>query len=102
MIKETISLDEFIDSLNQIRETDPEAINNLFAIKTECNKSMAEHPNVQVWSEDGVHEVRILGLLNGIFGTFPDGKREGWGPIAVIVDDKDNNKIIKFERTKNS
>jgi len=101
MIKETITLDEFIESLNQIRESDPEAINRLFGMKTTCNQKMADHPSVQVWDDDGVFAVRLLGLLNGIFGTFPDGKRKGWGPITIVVDDKDNKKILKFGRTKN-
>lgn len=70
---------------------------------------IAHHPTIQVYGpgEDAPGDdfdvipelsagVTPLGLLNGIVGTIPDGKREGWGYIAAIRED--DGRISGFER----
>jgi len=103
MIKETITLDDFIASLNEILETDREAISALFHRQVECNAKLADHPTVQVWSETANSQasVRLVGLLNGIFGVFGEGKKAHWGALAAEYDEGDLLTILRFVRIKN-
>lgn len=98
-------VDELIEFLNEILELDPEAITSLFLRHVECNLELARHSTVQVSQSqrdensepDGSYYVGMLGVLNGYAGTYDSGPREGWGPIAAIVDD--DGQILRFERT---
>jgi len=84
MIKESVTLDETIAYLNRLLMLDREAIRALIETRVVCNESLADHPSVQVMlAEDGGYLVGLLGILNGLFGTFPDG----WGSIVAIFDD---------------
>ena len=69
-----------VHRLNEILSLDPEALAALVGNRVPCNKALAEHPTVQVHlNPDGSFEVGLLGILNGIFGTRPDG----WGWIVA-------------------
>jgi hypothetical protein len=101
-ITEKISLDEFIARLNALLEVDREAMSRLFlSAGTFCNAEMANHPTVQVHavrSENGdKYNVRMLGILNGIFGAHLSGKYEGWGEIAAITDEAGIT-VLRFAR----
>jgi hypothetical protein len=93
MIKETITIDDAINLLNQIVKMDPVAAKLLLDARVLCNKQLADHETIQVRCENGTCRVGILGILNGIFGIQDDG----WGPIAAVVEDDGN--VVHFQRT---
>lgn len=82
MIKETVTIGEVIELLNDATKRDPEAIARLINIRTLCNESLSNHPTIQVSDEHGRDAVGLLGIINGIFGI--DDK--GWGGIAALFD----------------
>lgn len=68
--------------------------------RVECNKTITNHPTVQVYNEDNKNNkdtVGLIGILNGIFGF---DKEIMMGPIQAIVDDKDTNYILKFKDSR--
>ena len=80
--------------LNEINELDPSILPALIKQRVTCNAKLAEHPTVQVGikkDEDGVFEVGLLGILNGIFGV----KSDDWGYIEAHFDNEQNH-IIRF------
>ncbi len=93
MLKETISIDQTIEVLNEIIRLDPEAISKLVSVRVKCNTEIANHPTVQVAKIDNDFTVGLLGVINGLFGIDNDG----WGAIAAELDD--NELITKFVRT---
>jgi hypothetical protein len=64
-----------------------------------CNGALGTHPTVQVGNpDDDGHtdytdetelssEVGMLGIFNGYCGTIEEGKYNGWGAIAAIVEE---------------
>jgi len=96
MLKESISVDEVIAFLNELLEIDRPAIAALIANRVPCNERMLEHPTVQVQPQHGGYHVGMLGILNGLFGTFEEGRLAAWGPIMTIWD---NGTLIGFKRT---
>lgn len=100
MIKNNPEL--MIEFLNEIVKTDGEALSKLMEHRVKCNTALADHPSVQVMGrKDLPPVVGLLGLINGFFGTYDDGPKKGWGPIAAVVDDKDLKTLIRFEITNN-
>lgn len=93
MIKESVSLDEVIEFLNELVEIDKDCIENLIKNRVLCNNKMRDHDTVQVGCFPDL-SVGFLGVLNGLFGVFDDGPKEYWG--AICYDDRG-----KFARTKN-
>ena len=91
MIKQSVTLEETIEFLNQVLGLSQEAITKLFFVHIPCSEALAEHPSVQVRGTEPC--VGLLGILNGLFGC----DEEGWGPIAAVVD---QSGIIRFERTR--
>lgn len=98
-VNETLA-NQIIGRLNEIAATDPLAIDTLLKIRVPCNKAMADHPMVQVFSVEGGGMVGMLGILNGIVGVIPDGPRRGCGYIAAEIDDA--GKFVRFIRTPNT
>lgn len=91
MIKEKVTLDEAVEFFNSLLEIDKEAISKVFTSRVNCNKKMAEHITVQVFSfEDDIYYVGPLGILNGLFGI----DEEGFGGIIAII--YDNGDIKEF------
>jgi len=83
MIKTTVTLAEVIAYLNELVAADPEAIGELVESRTPCNRTLAEHPIVQVLRHlDGSCSIGILGILNGLFGV----DQSSWGTIAAIFE----------------
>jgi hypothetical protein len=64
--------------MNEALESDPKAIRGLVS----CNDVLADHPSIQVQQETEGYSVGLLGLLNGIAGTFPDS----YGRVHAIFD----------------
>lgn len=92
--------------LNQLVETDPEAMHDLVEQRVLCNTAMADHPTVQVVVQDdyqenpdeepvSVNTVGILGIINGIFGV----DSTGWGCIQANFDE---GRLIGFEVRESS
>jgi len=97
MIKETVTIDDFIKLLNELIALDKPAIGSLIANRIPCNEALAKHPTVQVSAQHGGFYVGLLGIFNGLFGV--DDK--GYGPIALEFEDNPKgqaNNLIRFKR----
>lgn len=81
-IKQSITIQDAIDLLNDALKCDPVAITSLTSHRVLCNLKLADHKLIQVGSNEGTYRVGLLGIINGLFGV--DDK--GYGPIAAIVD----------------
>lgn len=95
-IKESITINEVIDFLNELADADPAAILALVQNRVPCNRAMANHPTVQVQVTGKIYMVGPLGILNGAFGV----DENNYGPITVTVDDSSGD--IVFTRTKHT
>jgi hypothetical protein len=93
-IKESVTIDEVIGLLNELLEKDRDAVVPLFTRRMPCNKAIAEHPTVQVSRINGVDHLGVLGILNGFFGV----DERNWGVLAMVVDEQNSDKILRFER----
>ena len=64
------ALTVFVRILNEAYEADPSAIHSLINLRVPCNKTLADHPTVQVASEsEAMAEcffVGLIGIINGI------------------------------------
>lgn len=70
-IKRSVTLDDVSSLLNELIKIDPWCMHRLFEARVACNKTLADHPTVQVQPGDDnrTWEVGILGILNGLFGV---------------------------------
>jgi len=89
MIKESVTPQEVVDFLNELLKVDRLAINAIFNSRVYCNKEMAKHPSVQVGRYEEVCQVGIVGILNGLFGTYDND----YGCISVYIE---NGEIEEF------
>lgn len=99
------NVDDAIDLLNWIAKNDPELVQGIVTNRMKCNQETWEHQTIQVGTYttgDGPKQcdVSLVGILNGIFGTIKGGKLDGYGYIAVILDE--NGKVLRFERTEDA
>jgi hypothetical protein len=85
-------VDDAVDALNSMLVADPAAMQNLLGYRVPCNEALANHPTCQVGGELEHRFVRMLGIINGIFGK----DERGWGYIAANLDD---GKLVRFQRT---
>lgn len=92
MIHEAISLDETLAFLNALVKVDADAVTALIDARVPCNDDLSDHPTVQC----GEGKVGMLGIFNGLFGTYDDGPKKMYGPITAVLD---QGKITRFERT---
>jgi len=84
MIKDSVTLDEVIDFLNELAKIDYVAMGALVENRVSCSEQFADHPTVQCDEpREGVYQVGLLGILNGLFGT----DENGYGAIVAIFDD---------------
>lgn len=95
-IKTVITLDEMIDYLNELLHLDPSTIGALVANRVPCNQYLAEHESVQVVSQNRGWHVGLLGILNGMWGTYNGVD----GPIAVVFQDGNLVKFVKRQSLK--
>lgn len=103
MIKQSVKLDEVIAFLNELLKVDSAAVKALIDARVSCNTKLANHPTVQVMqgSHNKEHcKVGLLGLLNGIFGSFDGGPRDKWGCIAV-EENRETGEIVRFFKLEN-
>lgn len=78
MIKDSVTVDDVIELLNDAFAKDPEAMNQLAQARVVCNDALADHSTIQVGQFGGEYKVGIIGILNGIFGI----NDRGWGVIS--------------------
>jgi len=99
MILDPCPLDHALVLLNEMLALDPVATQALVETRVHCTTQLAAHPSIQVAGEDNEPLVGLLGVLNGIFGTYgPEaGKLEGWGPIAAMFET--DGTLIGFKRS---
>ncbi len=81
-IRESITLDETIEFLNELIGIDRPAVAALLLNRVPCNERLARHPTVQVMRRNGF-QVGMLGILNGLFGADESGR----GTITIMLDD---------------
>lgn len=97
MLKESITIDDTIELLNQMLQLAPETVKHLIDARVSCNAALADHPAIQVrrynTHKGTSYEIGILGILNGLFGA----DENGYAPIAVCAN-KDNGSIVQFRR----
>ncbi len=99
-IKESVTIEDVINLLNEAVAIDPDAMGDLIAQRVRCGFELADHPTIQVGlvkagtpppptfdvpvdNEIDRYLVGFLGMLNGIFGSDVDQ----WGAISAVFDD---------------
>ena len=91
VVKESVTIQETVDFLNELLKIDGQAINTLFSIRMACNESLSDHDTVQVGViQPNYFQVGMIGILNGLFGK----DEFGWGHICA---DYYDGKIISFK-----
>lgn len=99
MLKDKITIDEAIATLNEAIQADREAMTAMVETRFACNETLADHPTIQVvQARDPRHPdqpflVGLLGIINGLFGV----QDNGWGPIAAKL--TADGMLMNFERT---
>jgi len=65
-----ITVEQAVEVLNRAYDVDPVAMQNLIRNRVICTEELAEDPTIQVGElVDGIFEVGMLGIINGIFGA---------------------------------
>lgn len=96
MVKESITIQDALDLLNEIVEKDKACAKALLNARVPCNQAIAEHPTIQVHAYDGnPPTVGLIGFLNGLFGIDDE---TGMGALAASVY-PDNGDVCEFVRT---
>jgi len=95
MVKETVSIDDVCNLLNEFLLLDYECLYSLISQRVKCNDLIANHETIQVRqnTNDLYPTVGLLGVLNGLFGV----NDVGMGAICMEIDS--DEKIIKFKPT---
>lgn len=76
--------------MNELLQLDPDAVQWLLRCRVLCNKSLADHPTVQVRDNGGGYDIGFVGVLNAICGAH----KNGLGAVAAVVDEA--GKIERF------
>jgi len=94
-MKQSITITEVINYLNELADIDREAIRNLVNARVRCTETLSVHPTAQVGivnATEGTYEIGMLGLLNGVFGV----DEQGYGPIMAMFSEE--GALIGFRR----
>lgn len=88
--------DELIARLNKLCDNPSMLafVGSLIEVRVGAGSLLLDHPTIQC-TPDG--EAGFLGVLNGLVGAQPSGKRMGWGYIAANFDDEGH--LTGFFRT---
>ena len=91
------AVDLALQVLNEALDADPEAINLLFAHEVPINDDLVPHWSIQVGeslqSPDSGYVLRVMGLINGLFGVASDD----YGYIGMdVADDGRINRFIRI------
>lgn len=94
MLKETVTVQDVCDVLNEMLKLDKDCITALVNHREPCNEAVANHPTIQVQQYPGdISRVGLIGVLNGMFGI----REDGMGALAMVIED--NGDISGFKRT---
>lgn len=94
-------IDRAVQVLNEALEADRACIDRMFRTEFPCNETLGDHRSIQVgpsfWPDRDHQVVRMLGIINGIFGVDENNR----GPIAMQVNgsDEDPSGVVSFSRT---
>lgn len=91
ILKQSVSVEDAINLLNELLELDANAIGSLVANRVPCNQGIADHYSVPVEQRNGGFVIGMFGIINGLFGVDDDG----WG---AIVYDLDCGNLLKFRK----
>jgi len=91
----SLDLDKVIEILNELVQTDHDAIKNLIETRVPCNDELKNHETVQVQCDKNGDnpEVGLLGILNGLIGKHDNC----WGYLAAEMED--GGKLLGFVHT---
>lgn len=92
---------KIINYLNELVALDKPCIAAMVSNRIPCNEKLAEHPSCQVGYRNGGFSVGLLGIINGMCGTYDDGPRKGWGAIAANFNTGESTDLIGFELLEN-
>jgi hypothetical protein len=91
MIKDSVTLVETINFLNELTNLDRDAMERLIRARVPCNEKMADHATVQVGDDDQDRPVvGFLGVINGLFGV----DERNYGQICAVF--RDDNGLSHF------
>ena len=97
-MKKSITVDEAIDYLNNLLQTDEKAIKLLCLDRVECNNELAEHSRCFVELKNNKNSVGLLGVINGMFAS----DKDSCGQIALETLEVDDEEVairfIKIQR----
>jgi hypothetical protein len=96
MLEEVLA-DRMVGLLNELLELDYGAtVELIFGPHVPCNEALANHESVQVRELPEEHQqgerkwgFRVMGLLNGLCGTYPDGYGRISGEFDVVCSTED-------------
>jgi len=77
--------------LNEMLSRDRAAISCLFLNRVPANKSLAKHPLINIWSEQSIDTIGILGVLNGVLQEFEIEQ------ISMVINEQYPETILFFE-----
>lgn len=85
-------IDQVLKTLNNIQQTDANALQQLIERRVWCNDQLAEHPTVQV--ESGLSQLQdsckvgMLGILNAVVEELSIANGDGPARVAAVYDDQ--------------
>lgn len=94
MIREFVGIEDALEVLNRMLETDISATNLLVASRVPCSVRLACDESIQV----GIHTmhdatVGMLGVINGLFGTDAEGNGAIVAEYEVVCADDHDHKL---------
>lgn len=88
MLNQSAVAERILDLFNDIIKNDPALAKDLFKQEWNCNTWTVDHDDIKVDTNRNI--VRMIGLLNGLIGTKPDGS-------SYIQGIYNKDKIVKLE-----
>ena len=96
MIKNAITIQETVDTLNDLVAKDQTAIASLVNNRVQCNKALAEHESAQVMKDgSSAWKIGLMGIINAMFGS---SDVDTFGAIAAVFDE--DMSLIGFEQVR--
>jgi hypothetical protein len=89
-----VNAQNIVDLLNDAYKIDPAAISSLFQVRRVCNKTLGDHPHVEVFgaTAEGPFMVTLIGLINGVLRSV--GSEQG---VIMILDDNKQQNVLGFQ-----
>jgi hypothetical protein len=95
MVMQKISVDQVVDTLNELIELDRQAMYQFIKFRVECNDKLVNHPSVQVSQNMGLeYDVGLIGIINALFPNLAQHDR-----IAIQFNSADIKDTFKFVKT---